>query len=92
MIDDLHLDGNGLAGLLAELATEDMTSVARTCASCGKRSMVGEHRAYRSAGVVLRCPACDDGAICIGILDDRLVVHWSGTFEIRRTTGAAPPG
>jgi hypothetical protein len=87
-MSDLHLDGNGVAGLLAELAVEDMTSVTRTCPSCGTRALVGEHGAYRSAGVVLRCPACEDVAICIAILDDRLVVHWSGAFEIRRSAEA----
>ncbi len=81
---DQHIDGNGVAGLLAEVGTPDLTSVMRTCATCGGRHALGEHRAYRSAGVVLRCPACDDVAMRIGVQDARFVVDWRGTFELPR--------
>ena len=83
-MDELHVDGNGIAGLLAEIAGAEMTTVLRTCQSCGARTAVGEHRAYRSAGVVLRCPSCEDVAVVIGVREDRLVVGWHGTFEIAR--------
>jgi hypothetical protein len=45
---------------------------------------MAEHRAYRSAGVVLRCPGCDDVAVAIGVQETRLVVSWSGTYSIER--------
>ena len=32
MSDDLHLDGNGVAGLLAEIFGTDATTAERTCA------------------------------------------------------------
>lgn len=83
-MESLHLDGNGIAGLLAEIAGAEMTAVMRSCQSCGARRAVGEHRAYRSAGVVLRCPACEDVAVVIGVHEDRLVVAFRGTYEIRR--------
>ena len=83
-MDDQHLDGNGVAALLAELAAADMTSVERTCQSCGAVSAVGEHRAHRGAGVVLRCPSCEDVAIVIGLRGDDLVVEWRGTYVVRR--------
>jgi hypothetical protein len=83
-MDEQHIDGNGVAGLLAEVAGAEMTSVLRTCQSCGDRRAIGEHRAYRAAGVVLRCPSCQDVAMVIGVQDTRLVVDWRGTYEIER--------
>jgi predicted RNA-binding Zn-ribbon protein involved in translation (DUF1610 family) len=83
-MDDQHIDGNGVAALLDEFAGADMTSVVRTCQSCGDRRAVGEHRAYRAAGVVLRCPNCEDVAVVIGVQDDRLVFEWRGTYAFER--------
>jgi hypothetical protein len=83
-MDEQHIDGNGIAGLLGEVAGAEMTSVLRTCQSCGDRRAIGEHRAYRAAGVVLRCPSCEDVAMVIGVQDTRLIVDWRGTYEIER--------
>jgi len=83
-MDTQHLDGNGIAGLLAEIAGAELTAVVRTCQSCGDRRPVGDHRAYRSAGVVLRCPSCEDVAVVIGVQEQRLVVSWRGTYAIER--------
>ena len=83
-MDEQHIDGNGVAGLLAEIAGADMTSVLRTCQSCGDRRAIGEHRAYRTAGVVLRCPSCEDVAVVVGVQETRLVVDWRGVYEIER--------
>jgi hypothetical protein len=84
MDDALHLDGNGVAGLLGEIAGVEFTTVMRTCPSCGDRRPMGAHRAYRGAGFVLRCPSCEDVAVRIGVLEERLVVDWRGTFEFER--------
>ena len=91
--EDPHLDGSGMAALLAELAVADLTTLMRTCQSCGDRQAVGAHPAYRGAGVVLRCPACGDVALRIGISDERLTVEWRGTLQVARVPGggvAAP--
>ena len=85
-MDEQHIDGNGIAGLLGEIAGADMTIVMRRCQSCGDRRALGEHRAYRSAGVVLRCPNCHDVAVVIGMQETRLVASWHGTYEIQRGT------
>jgi hypothetical protein len=61
-----------------------MTAVLRTCQSCGDRRAIGEHRAYRTAGVVLRCPSCEDVALVIGVQKTRLIVEWRGRYEIER--------
>jgi DNA-directed RNA polymerase subunit RPC12/RpoP len=78
----LWLDGNGIAGLLAETFGADMTTMPRRCQSCGSRHVVGEHRAYRGAGTVLRCPTCGDVAAVIVVLPDRHAVKLAGTWMI----------
>jgi predicted RNA-binding Zn-ribbon protein involved in translation (DUF1610 family) len=83
-MEDVHLDGNGFAGLLGEIAGAEMTTAMRTCQSCGDRRALGEHRAYEGAGVVLRCPSCTEVAIVVGVQADRLVVDFRGTFEMAR--------
>jgi hypothetical protein len=83
-MDEQHIDGNGIAGLLGEIAGAEVTAVLRTCQSCGDRRAIGEHRAYRTAGVVLRCPSCHDVALVIGVQDKRLVVQWRGTYVMDR--------
>jgi hypothetical protein len=83
-MDDQHIDGNGIAGLLSEIAGADLTAVLRTCQSCGDRRPVGEHLAYPAAGIVLRCANCADVAVVVGMQDTRLVVEWHGVYEIER--------
>jgi hypothetical protein len=78
MSDDLHLDGNGVAGLLAEIFGTDATTAECTCASCGARHVIAAHLAYRGAGMVLRCPSCTDVVVRIGTLADRYVVEIRG--------------
>jgi Family of unknown function (DUF6510) len=84
MTDDLHIDGNGVAGLLGEIAAVEVTTMLRTCQGCGERHPVGAHRAYRGAGVVLRCPSCGAVAATIAVREDRLLVDWGGVFECPR--------
>jgi hypothetical protein len=85
-MSDLTLDGNGMAGPLDAVFGMEMTTVMRTCASCGAAAPLGAHRAYRGAGLVLRCPACADLAISIVSLPDRHVVQVRGAmrFEMPR--------
>jgi predicted RNA-binding Zn-ribbon protein involved in translation (DUF1610 family) len=76
----LWLDGNAVAGLLVETFGAEVTDLERACQSCGTRSAVGAHRAYRGAGLVLRCPACGDVALRVAILDDRHSAVLQGTW------------
>jgi hypothetical protein len=78
----LWLDGNGVAGLLADVFGTDMTAVRRGCGSCGAVSAVGAHRAYQGAGTVLRCPSCGDVGMRIAVLPDRHVVRLSGSWLV----------
>ena len=80
MTDARWLDGNAIAGVLADAFDTEMTTARRLCSSCGAESMLGAHRAYLGAGWVLRCPACEDVAARIAVLPDRHVVLLSGRW------------
>ena len=55
---DMMVDGNAVAGLLAELFGADVTLVPAKCAACGEVNMMGAMHAYvRAPGSVLRCPS-----------------------------------
>ena len=83
---EVHTDGNAIAGLLSEVFAVEVTTVQRRCHSCGAENALGAHRAYHGAGIVLRCPACADVAVRIGVRDDALVFEWRGTYTAPRPT------
>ncbi|HWB57242.1 MAG TPA: DUF6510 family protein [Gaiellaceae bacterium] len=57
---DLMLDGNALAGPLAEIFVGEMTVARATCAACGAVRELGALAVYAMApGTVARCPDCD---------------------------------
>ena len=84
MDDELVLDGNGMDGLLGEILATEPSTVMRTCHHCGDEQAMGAHRAFRGAGVVLRCPSCDAAAMLIGVQEHRLVVEARGVFALAR--------
>ncbi|MFZ1880221.1 MAG: DUF6510 family protein [Gaiellaceae bacterium] len=59
-MDRLMLDGNAIAGLLQEVFGGEMTTAVETCDSCGAAEPLGAVHVYRGAGMVLRCPHCND--------------------------------
>jgi hypothetical protein len=83
-MDDQVLDGNGMAMLLTEAMGAEPTSAVRRCQSCGDDHAIGNHRAYRGAGVVLRCPGCSAVAATVVERDDELLVSWHGVLRLRR--------
>jgi uncharacterized Zn finger protein len=83
----MHTDGNAIAGLLEEIFARDVTGAERVCQSCGAQRHIGAHRLYRSAGLVLRCPACGDVAACIAIVADGYAVSIRGTWLFGRERG-----
>jgi Family of unknown function (DUF6510) len=63
---DLRLDGNDIAGMLAEVFQFDMTVEWAGCAACGARNQLGALVAYvHGMGAVLCCPGC--GAIMLRV-------------------------
>ena len=83
-MDELTLDGNAAAGLLREVFSVEATTAIGTCAGCGAVDAVGAVRLYRSAGVVLRCPHCDNVLITIVAAGSRTWVDLRGlrTLEL----------
>jgi hypothetical protein len=57
---ELMLDGNAIAGLLQEVFAVEMTTAIGTCGGCGAAGPVGAVHLYRGAGIVLRCPHCNN--------------------------------
>jgi hypothetical protein len=84
MTEQLHTDGNHLAGLLAELLAADPTTTLRRCQSCRAEHPLAAHRAYHGAGFVMRCPGCGDVALRVGECGGELVVEWRGAYRARR--------
>jgi hypothetical protein len=53
------LDGNAIAGTLVAIFDTELTTAISACASCGRRSLVGELAVYlRGPGTVARCRHC----------------------------------
>jgi len=93
--DPLTLDGNAIGALLAEVFHgAEVTGATRGCGSCGQRHAVGEHRLYRGAGFVLRCPGCGNVALTVvdgdGWREVRLAGSWSVRVPGERDAAAAP--
>jgi Family of unknown function (DUF6510) len=61
MIDDGHLDGNALGGLLLEIFGTEMTGRSGCCGGCGAVNPLAAVLVYRAGpGTVARCPACSN--------------------------------
>ena len=83
-MDELMLDGNAVAGLLQQVFAVEMTTAIGTCGSCGAAGPVGAARLYRGAGIVLRCPHCDNMLAKIVKNDSRVWIDFAGirTLEV----------
>jgi Family of unknown function (DUF6510) len=77
-MDATMLDGNAVAGLLQEVFAVEMTTAIGVCAGCGASEPVGAVHAYRGAGVVLRCPHCDNVLAKIVKADTRVWIALPG--------------
>ena len=82
---DLWLDGNAVAGVLAEALGEDMTATERRCENCGLERVLGSYLAYRGAGLVLRCPGCGTPGLRVVEVAEGFSVSWGS-----RRTDPAP--
>jgi len=82
-MDGLMLDGNAVAGLLQEVFAVEMTTAVGTCAACGASEPVGAVHVYRGAGVVLRCPHCDNPLVTVVRDDTRLWIGFPGVRTLQ---------
>ena len=78
-MDKLMLDGNAIAGLLREVFAVEMTTATGTCAGCGTAGAVGAVHVYRGAGIVLRCPHCNNVLAKIVKNDSEVWIDFRGT-------------
>jgi Zn finger protein HypA/HybF involved in hydrogenase expression len=83
-MDALMLDGNAVAGLLREVFAVDMTTATGTCDNCGATEPVGAVHVFRGAGIVLRCPHCENALVKIVRDDTRVWIDLRGvrTLEV----------
>jgi hypothetical protein len=82
-----HLDGNAIAGPLAEFFAFDVTTSVARCNGCGEMAELARAMVYTSpAGSVLRCPSCDHVLATLVESGDRAWIGLSGVsaIEVRR--------
>ena len=77
-MDARMLDGNAVAGLLREVFAVEMTTATGRCNGCGARDPIGAVRVFVGAGVVLRCPHCDNALATIVEAETRMWVAVPG--------------
>jgi hypothetical protein len=84
-MDPLMLDGNAIAGLLQEVFAVEMTTAIGTCNTCGAADRVGAFRVFRGAGIVMRCPHCDNALVTIVEDGPRVWIGFAGIRTLRVT-------
>jgi ribosomal protein S27E len=81
-----HLDGNALAGPLAEYFRFEPTTTTARCNGCGDVAPLGRAIVYNAAaGMVVRCSSCDAVLATIVESDDRVWLGFSGVSAIEIT-------
>ena len=84
-MDELMLDGNAVAGLLQEVFAVGMTDAIGTCDTCGASDAVGALHVFRGAGIVMRCPHCDNALVTIVRDDARIWIGFTGVRTLQVT-------
>jgi hypothetical protein len=85
---DLRLDGNAVAGMLADVLAVEPTAGLANCAGCGVSSQLGALVAYvHGMGAVLRCPGCDTAMLRLGRAPDRVWLDLRGTRWLQVEVG-----
>jgi len=84
-MDALMLDGNAVAGLLQEVFAVEMTTAIGTCNRCGATDAVGAVHVFRGAGMVMRCPNCDNALMTVVKDDTRMWIGFPGLRTLRLT-------
>ena len=82
-MDALMLDGNAVAGLLQEVFAVEMTTAIGTCDRCGATEEVGAVHVFRGAGMVMRCPHCDNALMTIVTDDTRMWIGFAGVRTLQ---------
>jgi hypothetical protein len=78
-----QLDGNVLAGALANLFVPDITGLQARCTNCSQVAPIAEAVVYPDApGLVARCRSCDHVLAAIVDTGDRMYLSLSGLSAI----------
>ena len=84
-MDALMLDGNAVAGMLQEVFAVEMTTAIGTCGKCGARDALGATHVFRGAGIVMRCPHCDNALVTIAEGGARMWIGFAGVRTLQVT-------
>jgi hypothetical protein len=80
MNDEAAVDGNAIAGDLAELFGADITAAVFVCASCRSTWPVAKADVYMGGpGTVVRCCSCEAVIMRFARVRGRLLVDMTGT-------------
>lgn len=90
---DLRLDGNAVAGMLAEVFGFEMTIERGGCAGCGAANQLGALLVYaHGMGMVAYCPACGQYLFRIGRGEGRWWLDLRGLAWLQLDEQARMPG
>jgi hypothetical protein len=84
-MDELMLDGNAVAGMLGQVFAVEMTTTTMTCGGCGMAGAVGAMHVFRGAGIVMRCPNCDNAMVKIVDGGTRMWMNFGGMQALEIT-------
>jgi Family of unknown function (DUF6510) len=84
-MDELMLDGNAVAGLLQEVFAVEVTTAIGSCNGCGASNPIGATHVYRGAGIVMRCPQCDNVLVTIVKDATRVWIAFPGVRTLQAT-------
>jgi NAD-dependent SIR2 family protein deacetylase len=78
-----HIDGNALAGHLADLFTFDGTMAVIRCSGCGSVEQLATAMVYMDdMGAVARCVHCDNVLLTLVESEDRVWIGFAGVTAI----------
>lgn len=84
------VDGNTLAGPLADLFAVDVTVADAECSGCGATGALATLRVYsRAPGYVARCPSCDAVILRLVRARDAVWLDLRGAVRLRVPITAA---
>jgi hypothetical protein len=79
------LDGNAIAGLLADVFGDEMTTAIGTCAACGASSEVATFAVFtRAPGTVARCRVCASVLMVLVTIREITCVDLPGLVSLER--------
>jgi Family of unknown function (DUF6510) len=84
-MDKLMLDGNAVAGLLQEVFAVEMTTAIGTCNACDATEAVGALHVFRGAGIVMRCPRCENVLVTVVRGNARVWIGYAGLRTLQVT-------